>query len=302
VASDPAIDRELGRVARGQNGVITRDQLLALGVTAKGIRTRLRRCQLQRLHRGVYAIGDPALLTLATKTAAVLAIGPGAVLSHRSAAVLWSLAKSDRAGEDVTLPRRQARPRERIKLHRVTTLDKRDITRRFNIPVTTAARTVVDFAAQAGDLELERALAEGIALRHFTETSVRQALARAPANHPGAARVKAVLNHDGLTLTRSDGERVLRKLLREAGLPQPLSNVKVRGFEIDLYWPEPKFAVELDGFDGHRSRAKFESDRRRDQVLAAAAIQSLRVTGAQLKYECTATVVRIAQAMVARGA
>ena len=301
MAADRALLEAIGCIARKQNGSIMLEQLQALGLTRRDIRTMLRRRQLFRIHRGVFSVADPALLPLLSPTAAVLALGAGAILSHRSAAALWSLAKPDPDIVEVTVVGRKARQRDGIRVHRIATMDQRDITRRFNIPVTTAARAIVDFAAQANGLELEKALAEGIARSHVTEVQVQQALSRAPAHHAGAARVRALIEQDGGTpLTRSDGERALRRLLREADLPQPRSNVTLHGFEIDLYWPEARLAVELDGFDAHKSRAKFESDRRRDRVLAANAIQSLRLTGRQLKFEPTATIVHLAQAMARR--
>jgi very-short-patch-repair endonuclease len=150
-------------------------------------------------------------------------------------------------------------------------------------------------------LELEAALADGIAREMVTEEELEEALGRLPSNHPGAARIRALLRLDSGTIrTRSDGERVLRRLLREAGLPQPASNVRFGECILDLYWPDLRLVVELDGFPGHRSRAKFESDRRRDQVLAAAGIQTLRITGRQLESEPLAVIARLAMAMAIR--
>ena len=71
---------------------------------------------------------------------------------------------------------------------------------------------------------------------------------------------------------------------------------------VDLYWPEPKLVVELDGFQFHRSRAAFETDRRRDAKLAAAGLRVIRVTWLQLQHEPYAVIARIAQALVARAA
>lgn len=83
-----SIDVRIGHIADRQFGLISALQLLELGLSRAGIDDRVRTCRLRRIHRGVYAVGHRALRREASWLAAVLACGPGAVLSHRSAAVL----------------------------------------------------------------------------------------------------------------------------------------------------------------------------------------------------------------------
>ena len=91
-------------------------------------------------------------------------------------------------------------------------------------------------------------------------------------------------------------------LIDQAQLPRPLVNVKVHGFEVDLYWPRHKLVVEFDGYTTHGTRPLFESDRKRDQVLAASGIGTMRVTDLQLTVEPIAVMTRIGQAIAIRAA
>lgn len=109
--SEMVVERGLGaptaRLIRAQNAAVTRRQLLALGWSSAEIKTRVRRGEWQRRYQGVYIAGDPALLPLAAESAALLSLGPNAILSHRAAAALWSLAERDSSGPRPTI---RARP------------------------------------------------------------------------------------------------------------------------------------------------------------------------------------------------
>jgi very-short-patch-repair endonuclease len=167
----------------------------------------------------------------------------------------------------------------------VETLDPRDRTKRGGIPVTSPARTAIDYAATAGYAEAERAIAEAFALKLLTEPQLRAAVDRAP-HRAGVATVRALLGQDGgPRRTRSGGERAMLRLIRAAGLPTPLTNHPVAGFNADFFWPEVGLIVELDGGDFHRPRPAFERDHRRDIVHTEAGHEVLRVTGQQLDRE-----------------
>ena len=117
----------------------------------------------------------------------------------------------------------------------------------------------------------------------------------------GIDRLRAVLGRDGdAAITRSEAEERLLALLRASRLPAPLTNQRATGCEVDFLWPEQRFIVEVDGFAFHGSRAAFERDRRRDADLQGAGYRVMRVTWRQLVDEPEATLVRIAQALVAR--
>ena len=259
--------------------------------------------RLYRKHRGVYGVTDPRLLPSADEAAALLAIGPQAVISHRSAAAKWSLTRRDPAVVDVVLVGTDSRTRRGIRIHRVARLDPRDVTTKGSLRITAPARSAIDFATDAPLPEVEHALSEARALGLLRDSGLDAALSRVPLNHRGAARVKALVGRQvGRAVTRSERERKLLKLLYEAGLPKPLVNQRLHGYVPDFYWPEFRLILEFDGYRTHGGRRNFESDRKRDQTFAAAGIQTMRATWLQLEHEPVALVVRVGQAMTARAA
>jgi very-short-patch-repair endonuclease len=292
---------DLVRLARSQNGAISGDQLRTAGVTRGAIRGRVRRGRLVRVLRDVYVIGDPALMPLALPSAVLLSLGETAVLSHGSAATIWGLAEPDPQTIDVTVIRRNPGPRQGVRLHRVKRLDPRDATTRSNLRVTSLARTAIDFASQASSSERHHAFGEARAKHRLTDAALHKALNRLPDNHPGAVIVRAMLKSND-TYDRSKAERIMRKLCRQAQLPQPLVNRPLHGFLVDFLWPNENLIVEVDGYGTHGTRQAFENDRRRDQVHAANGYVVIRITWEQLQNEPLAVIARIAQALAHRRA
>ncbi len=233
----------------------------------------------------------------AQELAAILACGPGTVISHRSAAALWGLAGSFSDEVEVTVVGRRSRSRQGLRVHRVDGLDARDRRLRRGIPITAPARTLLDYGARAQPDELERAIAEASALRLVTESQIQGALERSP-RRPGAAALRAELGRErGPQWTRSEGERRMLRLLREARLPQPLSNVRIEGWPVDFLWPEYKLIVEVDGYVFHSHRRAFERDRPRDAAHVSAGYVVIRLTWRQLKEEPLVVVATIARAL-----
>jgi hypothetical protein len=239
-------NRRTLQLGRAQQGAARPDQLRALGWTTSEIRTRITRGEWHRRHTGVLILGDPGLLPLVEEAAALLALGKRAVLSHRTAAVLWGLADApDERLVHVSLVARSGRPRDGIRIHLVHSLDAKDVCRRHNLRLTSPARTVIDHATDATSSELEHATSEAVAKRLMTDAELDQALGRAPDNHSGAARLRARLMYDPefLLHTRSVAERIAYPLILEAGLPRPALNERVHGELVDLHWPEHKVIV-----------------------------------------------------------
>jgi very-short-patch-repair endonuclease len=272
-------------VADRQFGLITTPQLHVAGAGRGSVEWRLATGTLHRRHRGVYLVGHGVPVPGAVELAAVLACGERAFVSHGSAAAIWGLVPSAPAEVELTVVARGCRSREGIRVHRVQKLDPRDRTTRFGIPITSPPRTAVDYGATAGYTEAERAIAEAFALRLLTEPQLRAAIDRAP-HRAGVATVRAILGHDGgPKRTRSGGERAMLELIRAAGLPEPLTNYPVAGFNADFFWPEVGLIVELDGGDFHRPRPAFERDHRRDIAHKDIGHEVLRVTGQQLDQQ-----------------
>jgi very-short-patch-repair endonuclease len=267
------VDRAVAALAAGQHGVVTRAQVLALGLTRHGVEHRLTAGRLHLLHRGIFAVGHLGVSAHGRRLAAVLACGDGAWLSHRSAAVLHGLLAEDGGPLHVTVPRRRRQPAG-VVLHRSP---RAPGTLRDGIPVTTPARTLVDLAATRPERELARAVEEARLLRLVTDPE----LVRLARDRPGARALRDLLTAEP-SLTRSEAERLLLALVRRAGLPQPQTNVRVGAHEVDALWPSHRLVVEVDGFAFHSSREAFERDRERDADLQAEGLRVIRVTWRRL--------------------
>ena len=217
--------------------------------------------------------------------AAVLACGLGAVLSHFSGAALWTLRTVDPVIIDVTVPRRNARSRTSIRVHRPCHLAPEDVTRCRGIPVTTVARTLIDLAEVLSSRSLERAIDEAEFLKLLSEDEVAAALAR-NRGRTGAARLERTLRrHDaGSTRTRTKLEESFLALVTTSGLPRPEVNVPIGRFTVDFLWREHRLVVETDGGASHDRAAQREEDSRRDAVLAAADYETLRFTWRQVRH------------------
>ena len=288
------------RLSRGQHGAARPDQLIALGWSPSEIKTRVRRGEWHRRHRGVVILGDPGLLPLADPAAALLAVGRRGALSHHFGIALWELGDPPSDGViDVSVVATSARPRDGVRIHLLASLDAKDRRQRSGLRVTSPARTIIDFAIDAASRELEHATGEAVARRLMSEHDFDEALGRAPQNHPGAARLRARLYQDPdlLLHTQSVAERLAYPLIIDAGLPRPHLNQYVEGLKVDLHWPQHRLIVEVDGFQAHGSRQAFEDDRRRDQILAAAGYTVIRITWLQLTNEPYRVIAAIAQAL-----
>jgi very-short-patch-repair endonuclease len=236
---------------------------MVAGVNKGEIEARLRTGRLHLLHRGVYAVGHKAVGEKGRAMAAVLACGPGAVLSHQSAGALWEIRPPWRGPVHVTAAR--SKRRRGIVVHRARSLNGDQITRHHGIPVTSPARTLVDLADVLPQRTLERALAEAQVRKLIPRGSIPTA--------PGRRTVAR-----DTAPTRSELEIRFRAFLRTEDLPEPLVNEHVLGYEVDFHWPEARLVVELDGYAFHGTRQAFEEDRARDAELQAAGWRVIRVT------------------------
>jgi hypothetical protein len=202
--------------------------------------------------------------------AAVLAVGPGAVLSHRSAAALWGIRPSARARIEVTAPGRR-RSTAAIQVHHAR-LAADEVTVLDAIPVTTAARTLIDLAQVLRPPELAKAANQIEILRLAAPDRNR---------YRGRRGVKGLPNAEPAP-TRNDFEADFLAFLTAHDLPTPLVNAPLGKLEPDFRWPAAKLIAELDGFATHGTRQAFEKDRARDRKLMAAGWRVVRITWRQL--------------------
>jgi hypothetical protein len=201
--------------------------------------------------------------------AAVLACGPGAVLSHGSAAQLWSIRGA--FGPPEVTRRSGGSPRAKIKLHQTRLLEDSEQTVEAGIPVTTIERTLLDLASRLGVRQLEHALVAADRTRRLSWSELERLCKRTPLR-PGAGRLRRVARRidPRAAEARSPSEVDFLALCREAHLPLPQVNVLAEGFLVDFLWPAQRVVVEADSYGYHADPPAFERDHRRTVVLTAA--------------------------------
>jgi very-short-patch-repair endonuclease len=217
------------------------------------------------------------------------------LLSHDPAAVLWGACPPPAAPLHVTVVARDVRGRDGIRAHTVNRLHPSDATRRLGIPVTSPARTLLDIAATQTARELARAVDEARVRRLVTDESIHEQFGRYPAHH-GARALKEATRPEP-RLTRSEAERRLLELVRAAGLPEPRTNIKLAGHEVDFLWPTQRLVAEVDGYAFHSKRSSFERDRRRDAALTLAEYRVIRITWRQITEARELVVATLAAAL-----
>jgi very-short-patch-repair endonuclease len=285
----------VAEVAAAQYGVVSFAQLRAVGLGRGAVEKAVRGERLIRLHTGVYAVGHRVLRVEGHRLAAVLACGDGAVLSHRSAAGHWGLLPTARTLVDVTTPRTRRRV-PGIDVHRSRSLDAKDATTHERIPITTIARTLLDLAATVPENGLERALAQAERRQLYDQRAITDVIARNNGHRGSGALTRATAQEP--KLTRSELEAMFLALVRRAGLPEPLSNhvladLDHQRHEVDFYFPAHRLVVELDGWDTHRTKAAFKSDRRRDAALTSIGYRVMRFTYDDVVHDADTVVTRL---------
>lgn len=249
-------------MAARQHGVVGYRQLVALGFGRGAIEHRVRTGRLHRLHRGVYAVGHAAVTIEGRRLAAVLACGPGAALFRWSAAAQWELLRPMGAVIDVVVPGR-GEGRKGIRVRRAT-LHPHDLSRRNGIPLTSIPRTLLDIASVAKPNVLARAVNEADRKGRLNRQAIHDLLERNRGRR-GTRQLRSVIAavDPATRRTRSDLEVDFRKLCRKFEIEAPISNARVAGHEVDMFWPGAKLIVELDHYDYHRTPAEFTNDRRK---------------------------------------
>jgi hypothetical protein len=290
----------LAGLAERQHGVVSVRQLeTSLGYSASAVKREVAAGRLHRLHRGVYAIGHRRLSTHGRCLAAVLACGPEALLSHGSAAWLWGIARFGPAPLAVTSPVPR-RPHPPIRLHHSRILSAADRGLEEGVPVTALPRTLLDCAGEFRFSQLQRMLERSEELKLFDLGPVEALLARS-GRHPGIGQLRrAIALYQPVPFTRSQFERRFLAAVLRAGVPRPATNFVEAGFELDVYWPEERFAVELDTYATHGTVGAFESDRLRQEDLKLAGIEMTRVTDVRFYREAGAVLERVSMLLAQR--
>jgi very-short-patch-repair endonuclease len=232
----------------------------------------------------VFAVGHTNISLEGRCLAAVLSSGPGALLSHYSAGWLLGLIATRPMPVHVTTPLPRKR-RGDVRIHRSETLVESDRVLERGIPVTSVARTALDLAAGVRFRSLRRVIRRAEELSVFDLTDFRSILTRNQGHRGAAPLSRALAIYEPPRLTRSEFEREFGALAERSGLPAFATNFSEAGYEIDVYWPELRFGVELDVYATHGSPEPFEEDRRRVEDLKLAGVELTRVTAYRFEHE-----------------
>lgn len=274
----------MAAIAARQRGLATTAQLIAAGLSKDAIRHRLATGRLHLLHPRVYAVGHVPTDPLARDLAAILACGPGSVLSHGSAATVLGLLPRMNGPIHVSRQGGHHRTLQGVVLHRPKHLPAEDILLQGAVPATTPLRTLLDLSAAP---QLDRALNEALVHRRV---DAKELQARA------TGRLRTLLDA-GPQPTRSEAERHLLRLVAKAGLPRPRTNVRIGGREVDAVWLDQRLVVEVDGYAYHHTRQAFERDRSRDADLHRHGYRILRLSWRQITQEPELTAATLAAAL-----
>jgi predicted transcriptional regulator of viral defense system len=243
---------EVAELARRQYGVVARWQLVDLGLGKREIERRLASSRLHQVHPGVYAVGHRHIPREGWWMVAVLSVGPAAVLSHHSAAVLWGLRGYSSEVLHITAPHKSTSSKRFRRHASHLPLDER--TTEEGIPVTTVPRTIFDLAATEPVDVIKAMLKESEYRNLYDRLSLWDLVNRYPGRR-GVRRVRAALEEikeEPVGRTRSRLEERFAPFLRRHHLPLPRFNDWIsawgKNFQVDCHWPGTGEIVELDGW------------------------------------------------------
>lgn len=254
-------DQKIATLAAAAHGIVERGELLASGVTARQIESRVADGLLIPEFRGAYRVAGCPRTQESDYTAAVKAPGPDALICGRAAAHALGLVKGKVPVADVVCPR--ALSIEGLRSTQCNNLSRQDADTWKSIPVTSPPRTLVDLAADMGAEALARACHEAGVKYGTTPRKVEEVLKRKP-NAKGAAKLRAIIAGD-TKVVLSKLERRFLQCLREWSLALPVTNKPAGSRRVDCRWPEHRLTVELNSYWFHKSRLAWERDYQRER-------------------------------------
>ena len=272
-------------LARKQHGVVEREQLRALGLSASTIDHAL---SAERLHptqwRAVYVVGRPGLSSHARLQAALLSRGEAATLSDGTAGGLWRIWKPGDREIHISLPAAcTARSRAGIKVHR-RDLARAEVTHHWGLRVTSPLRTVIDLAAKCDRPQAER-LINAADARNVLRADVLSRCLTDYHGRPGVPLLSAIFHEHEFVLTQSEIERLFPPLAVKAGLGPPDSQRRLGRGRVDFWFERYRLVVECDSLRYHRTTLQQHEDRARDHTHFRARRSYLRFTAYQIKHD-----------------
>lgn len=258
---------------RRHDGVITLAQARNSGLSHSAILRRVQSGRWRRCANGVYFADDRPFTPAARIRAAVWGHGAMATASGLTAAWWLGLVSTEPSECEVTVPRTShGRSHAGVRVRR-RDLDEQDIFEARGLRVTGLALTVLEASARrgGGPRVMDSALQHRVGLADLQRTHIRNR------GRYGAAAARRMLDA-AAGGARSEAERLVIQLLREAGIKGWQANFAAGPYVIDVAFPRQRVAVEIDGWAFHSDGAAFQNDRKRQNWLALHGWQVLRFT------------------------
>ena len=289
---EQAIER-CRELATAQYGVISRKQVLWLGLSKRAIDSRLLNREWIRIFPAVYRVSGTSPSWLQMLKAATLWAGEGAAASHRAAAALWELDGFPEECIEISVPHSSSSTTDGAIVHCPSQLMRSEIVIRAGIPVTRVARTILDLGAVETPLKVEVALESALHQKRVTVDQLNECLAASgKRGRRGARTLRSILLNRArdASPTESVLETHLLALFRREGIPQPERQVEViwgNGLiaRLDFAYRSRRLAIEADGAEFHLRRLRWEGDQVRRNALVARGWCFLVVTWSRLQRD-----------------
>lgn len=235
-------EEQLARWGARQHRQVTTGQLRAVGWSARVVSARVRQGRLHPVYAQVYSLGGPPQTDRERWMAATLSFGPGALLSHSSAAELYELLRFSMNEIHVTASTERRSRQGIISHHRTGGVPCRRV---HGIPVTSPEQTILDCASTLRNDKAYRRIVRQAQVDELTTHARLLAFAALNAGQRGVARLRAELQA-GPSPTRSGFEDEVLEVFRVGG--EPLINHRIApDLEVDLYWPALGLVMQVDG-------------------------------------------------------
>ncbi len=292
---DDTRERRLAAVAAGKLGLFTLADARKVGLSDDQLYARLRWGVYERLGNRVFAISGIPYTWERNALAALLAVGPLARLSHRAAAHVLGFDGFGECPIEVTVPR-GIRPRTDLTVvHSTSSLHPLDGITIGRLPVTSGTRTIIDLCASpASDRELEAAIGSCMRDGRTSELFLRKRLSSMRGS--GRAGVRLLDRVLEGPMAHSHLERAFLRLVREAGIEAPRTQVTIRGervMRVDCIWEDAKLVVEVMGHRFHVTKEDLQRDAQRRNELQELGYMVIEVTAEDLARRPVQTIGRV---------
>lgn len=286
-----ATEITLAKMAARQHGALSRQQLLAAGVSTDQIRERTESGLLVPVYAGAYRHAAIPPTWRSRLAAAVLAAGDGAVASHRSAGRLHGLRDVPRFRPEVTVPRLSHPVRSGIAVHRSNRMELLDRTVVDGILATTVARTLLDLGAILPFEMVTTAAQDALIRRLANEIDLVAVLERLGGHGRRGTAVLRVVVLQSLPPEEIESwlEQELHQLVRSLPVEAPVLQYELtcddgREVRLDQAWPDSRIAVDADGRLWHAIKKDFEQTMARSRSIVASGWSHYRYGWTDVRY------------------